>query len=96
MHSVKQLKSDFDSYLRGEGPSVVELAPAPLLDEWNVVISDYCGDYQLYLSGEVSGHPSIDNGHCSTSAVVWLDPKERWARTTSRVYQLGKRAETAE
>jgi hypothetical protein len=93
MFSLRKIKSDFDAYLRGEEPPVVELATAPTLEEWRVNISDTYGEFRLYLTGEVSGHPSIKDGHCSTSAVVWLDPAGNWARTMSRVYRLGRRAE---
>lgn len=46
-----------------------ELADAPHLSHWTVEAQS-AG--LLYLIGEVSGHPLIDDGWCTTSAVLAL------------------------
>ncbi|MEH2512230.1 hypothetical protein V1291_003584 [Nitrobacteraceae bacterium AZCC 1564] len=86
----KKLRSDFESYLRGEEPPGSELAMAPRLDEWEVVITESPGDtYRATLVGTVINHPSEDDGRViQTSPLVWLDHRSRWARTTSRLYVL--------
>lgn len=66
------------------GPS--ELADAPILSHWVVETLPGGG---LYLIGEVSGHPQIADGWCTTSAVLAIDVGAGWVRTISRYYRLG-------
>ena len=64
-------------------PSKSDLTDAPTLDEWFLMWPA--------LAGFVTGHPMIADGDfCITSPVLILDRTERWARTVSRFYILGK------
>lgn len=95
----KKLLSDFESYLRGEEPSGVELATAPRLYDWTVLISKSPGDgsYRMTISGTATGHPTQHDGrYIQTSPVVWLDHRCRWARTMSRLYVLDAQKITSE
>lgn len=70
----------------GELPTEAELADAPLLTGW--VLGQEPGGYSR-LGGFVTGHPSLADGWCWTSVVLYLEPNRRWARTVSRLYRLG-------
>ncbi|ANK77431.1 hypothetical protein FA04_32905 (plasmid) [Ensifer adhaerens] len=62
------------------------LANAPILDEFALVYSSALG-----LSGIVSGHPRISDGHrCVTTQVFYLDVEQGVARTVNRWYRLGR------
>lgn len=66
------------------GPSTSDLAGAPTLMSW----------FRMgpCLAGEVVGHPKISDGSfCITSAAIYVDPDEHWARTVSRFYILADR-----
>ena len=87
----KHLKAEFESYLRGEEPPSVELATAPRLDDWTILVSKSSGDgsYRATLIGTVVNHPTQHDGRViQTSPVIWLDRDHRWARTASRLYVL--------
>jgi hypothetical protein len=89
----KHLSADFESYLRGEEPSESMLSNAPRLDQWSVATPSVPAGRRMTLVGVVVGHPHQPDGRTiETSELVWLDRKERWARTVSRVYALGKAA----
>jgi hypothetical protein len=81
---------DFESYLRGLDPEAAELATAPVLTLWDVCVTREPGGSRcMTLAGIVTGHPTnYDGRNITTSALVWLDRKHRWARTRSRVYRL--------
>ncbi len=67
-------------------PGPAELADAPILSHWAVETLLGGG---LYLIGEVSGHPRIADGWCTTSAILAIDVRAGWVRTISRYYLLG-------
>lgn len=71
----------------GELPSEAEIAAAPRLEGWAY---EPMGGGLYRLVGVVTGHPSIPDGYCHTSAVLVLAGDLRWARTVSRVYSLGQ------
>jgi hypothetical protein len=94
-----RLRRDVESYLRGDQPSLVELACAPLLEDWSFDVIQLTGEaggitLRGLLSGHVSGHPRLPDGsRIRASEPVWLDRNGRWARTWNRVYRLGDRAD---
>lgn len=61
-----------------------DLAGAPIFSDWMLEI---CGSFV----GHVSGHPTIDDGICTTSLVIAMDVDAGWARTVSRYYRLKNR-----
>lgn len=71
---------------RGEAPTPDELAAAPRLDFWCVVMA---GPLPA-LAGVVTGHPSLRQGaKIVTSNLLWISDDCRAARTVSRFYRLG-------
>jgi len=70
----------------GAGPSPEELAGAPLLSFWCVVIEP---PFPV-LQGIVTGHPHLAEGAMvGTSPLLWLAEDRSAARTLSRYYRLG-------
>ena len=67
-------------------PGEAELAGAPVLSHWTVEVLP--GGLP-YLIGEVSGHPQLADGWCTTSVLLAADLELGWARTLSRYYRLG-------
>lgn len=62
------------------------LANAPLLEEFALVRHS-----ALSLSGIVSGHPRISDGHrCVTTQIFYLDTERGVARSVNRWYRLGR------
>ena len=70
----------------GELPTEEDLANAPTLTGW--AFSDKPNDL-VRLIGWVNNHPLLGDGWITTSVVLAIDPKRKWARTVSRVYRLG-------
>jgi hypothetical protein len=98
-HDAKaQLQREFDSYLKGEKPSPLELERAPLLQNWRAAVMHFTqGEDPLHMTlvlvGSVVGHPQhADNRTIRTSQLIWLDRNREWARTWNRVYRIGERA----
>jgi hypothetical protein len=84
-----RLRRAFETYLTGETPAAAEMAQAPLLENWRVVVVHLLP----VLVGRVSAHPLLgDTGRLRTSQLIWLDRNRQWARTWNRVYRLGERA----
>jgi hypothetical protein len=71
----------------GAVPEPEVLAAAPLLDSW--LVEPLPGTPFFCLYGYVTGHPSIPDGMCSTSAVLHVADDDSWMRTISRIYRLG-------
>ena len=83
------LADDLECIARGEHTDAEKLQDAPVLFEWKVFISPI-----LHLMGIVMGHPKIADGYvCRTSELITFDPGRSYARTLSRSYRLGQRAE---
>jgi hypothetical protein len=68
-------------------PTAEELAAAPLLNDW---LAEPLAERVVRLVGVVSGHPSIANGWCTTSAVLWISDDMSCCRTVGRLYRLGR------
>lgn len=96
--ATAQLKREFDFYLTGKEPSPLELASAPLLENWHSIPLRFNCErgplrLALVLAGSVTGHPQLGNAKMiRTSQLIWLDRNRRWARTWNRIYRLGERA----
>lgn len=69
-------------------PGAAELAGAPLLTGW--IVQPMPGGL-FRLVGFVSGHPLLQDGCITTSAILAADEQAGWARTASRYYRLGPR-----
>jgi len=72
----------------------------PLLESWAVRQVPYDDPYMApelknivagqALTGYVSGHPNCPDGPITTTRLMELDTKQRWARTKNTIYRLGK------
>ena len=87
MMNEVQIAEVFGCYLRGEWPNEAEIATAPRISNWLVVVSR-SKPYEMHLSGECVGHPDIPDGTISTSPLIWIDKMRRLAQTSSRLYVL--------
>lgn len=65
------------------------LRTAPVLDRYAPVL----GPLGLQLVGDVTGHPQLGSRRIVTSQVWFADPQNRWVRTLSRFYRLGRAGE---
>lgn len=96
-HAMEQLKRNFESYMKGEVPSLLELERAPVLENWRALFVHVAREEApkamlLVLLGSVAGHPQHPDGtRIHTSQLIWLDRSRHWARTWNRVYRLGAR-----
>jgi hypothetical protein len=72
------------------GPTQVELAEAPLLQDWSICQHPQVGG--PVMSGRVYGHPTVVDGTRITTTHVALIDEDglSWGRTLSRYYLLGR------
>lgn len=64
---------------------------APGIEEWRIV---EIGGADRHLVGHVYGHPLLREGaRAITSRLIWIDEAAAAARTASRYYHLGRKAE---
>jgi hypothetical protein len=79
-----------DLRINGAVPDAL-LQSAPKLDGYFPVVTPQ----GLRLIGEVSGHPLLPGqGRRIITSQLWLaDPNDRWVRTLSRFYRLGRAAD---
>src|SRR3546814_7751969 len=83
---LEAAKEGLEGIRKGEAPPADELATAPLLQFWCIVVE---GRFPV-LQGVVTGHPLLPDGHLiGTSPLLWVGPGETAARTVSRWYRLG-------
>ena len=71
------------------GPTAEALDSAPLLSDWQLVLSGTI----LLAEGDLEGHPTIKEPWVRTSPVLAFDVAARWMRTRSRWYALGAPAD---
>lgn len=83
---LRSLANDLERIHASMAPSDNELAAAPSIREWRVVLS--AGG--LRLTGLVSGHPRLGERVAMTSQIWAADGFGRWVRTLSRFYNLGE------
>lgn len=72
-------------------PSEMDLVDAPTLTRWRVMVH---GKTEFVLTGQVQGHPILDNGKIIvTSPVIRMDLADHpsWAESSNRFYRLGYR-----
>ena len=82
---LRGLAHDLDRIAIAAAPTTAELAKAPLLVDWSIVLT-LSG---LALAGFATGHPMLGARKIVTSPLWVLDPELSWARTLSRFYRLG-------
>jgi hypothetical protein len=82
---LRGLAHDLDRIAVAAAPTTAELAKAPLLVDWRIVLA-LSG---LALTGFAAGHPQLGARAIVTSPLWVLDPEFCWARTLSRFYRLG-------
>ena len=80
------LVADLHRIARGEFPTQSEIERAPLLDAYTVAMTT-----DLCLRGLVQGHPRLRDGRLISTSPLWVCAQHLgWARTTSRLYRLGR------
>jgi hypothetical protein len=89
----RRLMQDIESYTCGEVPSPLDLLRAAALQNWETAVRRRGKEFVMVVRGEVSRHPEIPDGeNVQTSAVTWFDRKNRFCRTTNRIYSFGQPA----
>lgn len=82
------LAADLALIGNGEGPGPSDLLGSPILQAWAEVPFA-----AIRLTGTGKGHPRLgDSEILTTSIAVVVNETERWARTLSRYYRLGRPA----
>ena len=83
--SVQALARDLRSLEQRIPPTIEQRMEAPIIEQWMVT-------YRLEpaLVGMVSGHPIRADGRAVTSGLYYLDTEQKFARTLSRYYRLGR------
>lgn len=83
---LESLLAHLKNLAAGQMPTAAELAAAPVIDHYRPAArATEC------LVGWVDGHPKIHGG-ITTSELWSYAPGLGWARTTSRLYRLGRPA----
>jgi hypothetical protein len=88
---LETLIADLERLASGWRPDATMLAEAPVIEDWYA--DHYPGTRDVCLVGKVTGHPVLGNKFVTTSPVMAIDPQFQWARSHSRFYRLGKRAQ---
>lgn len=83
---LQSLARDLERIRSGSAPTLAELAQAPLLDRWRARVTPL----GLRLSGVVSGHPRLRVTTALISQLWAADAEDRWVRSLSRFYRLGR------
>jgi hypothetical protein len=86
------LAADLASYARGGVPLDVELAAAPLIEDWFVAIVRPRAVDTLHVKGRLHRSDLVPQpGWPFFSApVIWFDRHHRFVRTATDLYQLGR------
>lgn len=87
---LRDLADDLDAIRDGATPTPADLADAPLLEAWSFEQRSV-----QVLTGRVYGHPTIVDGRRVTSSDLYASDGDRWGRTLSRYYRLGRPARGA-
>lgn len=83
---LRSLAHDLERIRNGSAPTAADLAQAPLIDHWRTRVTPF----GLRLSGIVFGHSRL-RGNAALISQLWAaDSDDRWVRTMSRFYRLGK------
>lgn len=84
--SLQSLADDCGRLERDVSFVTDRLRTAPFLDQYAPVVSPL----GLQLVGRVSDHPLLGSRMITTSQLWFADPENRWVRTLSRFYRLGR------
>lgn len=82
------LADDLERIRGGAAPTDAELARAPLIQDWQLVLTPL----GLRMAGLVSDHPRLGTRKALISQIWAADAENRWVRTLSRFYRLGRAA----
>jgi hypothetical protein len=89
--TLRRLADDLERIRAGTAPSAEELANAPLIVDWQCVLTPV----GLSLAGFVAGHPLLGTRPARTSQLWAADAGGRWVRTLTRYYRVGISADRA-
>jgi hypothetical protein len=88
---LRRLLCDLEKLRRSGVPTSSSLSEAPFLDEWS-----FAHRLVPCLSGYPEGHPTCRSGRMARTSDLWvIAPEQRYARTLTRFYRLGARAEAS-
>jgi hypothetical protein len=82
---LRRLADDCERLELGLPVSELELAKAPLLEDWAPTVMPQ----GLRLVGYAIDHPAVGEGAVMTSPLCLADPEGRWVRTIFRFWRLG-------
>jgi hypothetical protein len=89
----RKLLQDIEAFTCGEVPNPLEIMRAAKLENWESLVRRRGKEFVMTIRGDVYRHPEIDDGqNIQTPAVAWFDRRDRWVRTTTRLYVLGQPA----
>jgi hypothetical protein len=83
---LRSLAVDMERIRNGSSPTAAELERAPTLDRWRAIVTPV----GVRLTGRVLGHPRLGDTTALISPLWAADDGDRWVRTLSRFYRLGK------
>jgi hypothetical protein len=83
---LRSLAVDMERIRNGSSPTAAELERAPTLDRWRAIVTPV----GVRLTGRVRGHPRLGDTTALISPLWAADDEDRWVRTLSRFYRLGK------
>jgi hypothetical protein len=83
---LRSLAVDMERIRNGSSPTAAELERAPTLDRWRAMVTPV----GVRLTGRVRGHPRLGDTTALISPLWAADDEDRWVRTLSRFYRLGK------
>jgi hypothetical protein len=87
---LQHLLSDLRRARAGQHPDRQTIASAPVLDHWQLTFRP-----EPCLIGTMRGHPHVRDRHRGMTSGLWLlAPELGYARTLSRVYALGRPAQS--
>ncbi|MBB3998364.1 hypothetical protein [Aureimonas pseudogalii] len=85
---LRRLVADVEALADGRHPGRSAISSAPLLEEWALAYRR-----SPCLMGQFLGHPKIRSGRAGFTSDLWIHaPSHGYARTLSRLYQLGEHA----
>jgi len=76
------------------GPEPFDLSEAPFLSPWYPLRDPKFGG--VILIGIQTGHPILEGNLINTSRICGMCSEGKWARSATRWYQLGERAEPSD
>ena len=86
---LRRLLGDLEQLRERRMPPPSALGDAPFIDEWS-----FAHRMAPCLAGYTEGHPTCRSGRMARTSDLWvIAPEQGYARTLTRFYRLGSRAD---